>query len=205
MNVAYPVSGKVLARINSRKDKTISIPDLLDLGSRAAINQALARLARAGHIQRVGRGLYAIPRHSQLLNTTVAPPVNVLARAWARQNGLRLVPNGAYAANLLGLSTQVPAKYIFYTDGRTQTIRLGGSTVRLINRGPKTMRVRGELTASLFQALRHLGRERVQDEDVAKLRRLLRPRDRQDLKHSMKFATEWMRPVILKLLDREEP
>lgn len=203
MNVAHPVSDKIVAVMSSRRDKTVAIPDLLHLGSRAAVNQALARLAREGRIQRVGRGLYAMPRHSRLLNAPVGPSVDVLARAWARRNGLRLVPHGAYAANLLGLSTQVPAKYIFYTDGRTQTVRLGGATVRLINRGPRTMQVRGELAACLFQALRHLGSQYVKEEDLTRLGRILRPKDRADLKHNLKFSAEWMRPLLLKLLNGE--
>jgi hypothetical protein len=88
---------------------------------------------------------------------------------------LRIVPFGAFAANLLGLSTQVPAKYVYYTNGRTQRVRLGGAEVRFLNRGPKTMKVKGQLAAHIFHALRYLGKDRVSPDVIARLRRVTRP------------------------------
>ncbi len=200
MNTTHPVAGKILARLSKNPGVPLSIPDLLDLAARPAINQALARLTKAGKIQRIRRGLYAQPYYSTLLKTTVPPSVEAMAQAWARQNGLRVIPFGAYAANLLGLSTQVPAQYVYYTNGRTQQVRLGTSNVRFLNRGPKTMDVQGAMAAHIFQALRHLGRTRVGEAEIARLRRLLRPKDRADLKRSLKYAAGWMRPVIEQLV-----
>ena len=111
--------------------------------------------------------------------------------------------HGAHAANALGLSTQVPAKYVFFTDGRTQTITLGGSKVRLVNRGPKTMRLRGELATMIFQALRYLTPRYVRDPHVSRLQGILRPKDRLDLRYNLKYAAQWMRPIILKLINGE--
>lgn len=152
---------------------------------------------------RVGRGLYAWPRFSTLLKQNVPPSVDALAHAWARQNGLRIIPFGAYAANLLGLSTQVPAKYVYYTNGRTQRVKLGGVDVRFLNRGPKTMDVKGPLVAHIFQALRYLGKDRVAPVDIARLRRLIRPRDRADLKRNLKKAAAWMKPVLQSVLQED--
>ena len=161
-----------------------------------AIKQALSRLARDGTIQRVGRGLYAWPRFSPLFKEIIPPSVDALAKAWARSNALRIVPFGAYAANLLGLSTQVPAKYVYYTNGRTQRVRLGGAYVQFLNRGPKTMDVKGEMAAHVFQALRHLGKDGVTPDVVVRLRRIIRSRDRIDILRSLKLAPVWMKPVL---------
>lgn len=189
--------------MKSRKSDAVAIPDLLDLGSRPAINQALARLTRTGQIMRTGRGLYAIPRYSRLLKINMAPPVHVLVKAWARQQGVRVVLHGAHAANMLGLSTQVPVKLNYFTDGRTQTITLDGVKVRLINRGPRTMRLRGELATMIFQALRYLTPKYVHDDHIARLQGILRPKDRKDLKYNLRYAPEWMRPMIQKLIEGE--
>ena len=196
MNVSNPISNKVVARIRARDGAPVPIADLLDLGGRAAINQALSRLTRVGTIQRVGRGLYAWPRFSQLLNDTVPPSRDALVKAWARRNGLRIIPFGAHAANLLGLSTQVPAKHVYYTNGRTQTVELGSVKVKFLNRGPKTMEVKGELAAHIFQALRYLGKDGVTPRVVTRLRHLVRPRDRVDIRKSLKQASGWMKPVL---------
>jgi len=131
--------------------------DLLDLGTRPAVDQALSRLVQQGIIRRVRRGLYDLPRMGRLLKQPVVASPDELVHAWAKNNGLRVVPSGAYAANLLGLSTQVPAKIVYYTNGRTQTLQLGPYTIRLLNRGPKTMDVRGRVAPLVLQALRYLG------------------------------------------------
>jgi hypothetical protein len=205
MNVSHPVADKIVARIRRRNGTPVAIADLQDLAARPAINQALTRLTRQGRIQRVGRGLYAWPRFSALLNDTVSPDVDALAHAWARRNGLRIVPFGAHAANLLGLSTQVPAKYAYYTNGRTQQVRLGRAVVKFLNRGPKTMEVNGPLAAHIVQALRHLGKGRVAPRDVARLRRLIRDRDRDDLRRALKSATGWMRPILQDIIKEDPP
>lgn len=177
--------------------------DLADLALRPTISQALARLTRAGTVQRVGRGLYAWPRISTLTKRVMSPSVDALAQAWARRNGVRIIPFGAHAANLLGLSTQVPAKYVYYTNGRTQDVRLGGSQVRFLNRGPKTMDVRGQLAACIFQALRYMGKDQVTPGTVLRLRRLLRPRDSADILRNLKYATAWMKPVLQSVIQEQ--
>ena len=200
MKVSHPVADKIVAMIKKRDGVPVAIADLLGIASRPAINQALARLTKGKTIQRVGRGLYAWPRFSALLNDTVPPSVDALAHAWARKNGLRIIPFGAYAANLLGLSTQVPAKYVYYTNGSTQRVLLGGLEVQFLNRGPKTMEVKGHLVAHVVQALRYLGKSRVTPDVIARLRQIVRAEDRADIKRSLKQATGWMHPVLQRLI-----
>lgn len=196
MRVIHPIADKLVAQVKACAGKSVSIADFLDFGPRAAVDQALSRLVRQGTIRRVGRGLYAWPQYSTLLNQPVAPSPNDLARAWARQHGLRIIPSGAYAANLLGISTQVPAKIIYYTNGRTQTVKLGSHSVKFLNRGPKTMDVTGQVAPHVFQALRYMGANGMTPSVIARLRRLLKPKDKADLKRNLRRATGWMKPII---------
>lgn len=201
MKVAHPIADKVVARLRSAAAGTVvSAKDLLDLGPRAAVDQALSRLVRQGRIQRVQRGLYAWPRTGTLLKRPVVPAPDELAQAWAKKNGLRLVPSGAYAANLLGLTTQVPAKIIYYTNGRTRTLTLGPYSIRLLNRGPKTMDVPGRVSALVLQALRHVGKDGVTPEKIARLRRVLQNRDRAELAQALTQAPAWMKPILQQIL-----
>ena len=201
MNVIHPIADKLVARIKVQRGRSVSIFDLLDLGSRAALDQALSRLVRRWKISRVGRGLYAWPRISKLLNQPVTPSLNDLAQAWARQNGLRIVPAGAYAANLLGLSTQVPAKTVYYTNGRTQTVRLGSMPVRFLNRGPKTVDVSGRIAPAVFQALRYMGKDGMTTQNIKHLQSLLKPRDKTDLTRNMRYAAAWMKPILKQIAE----
>lgn len=203
MNVTHPIANKVLKRLWAKKGSPVPTRDLLDLGPRAAVDQALSRLAQQGAIRRVARGLYEIPRTGKLLNQPVAPSPDELVRAWARNNGLRVVPSGAYAANLLGLSTQVPARLVYYTNGRTQTLKLGPYTVRLLNRGPKTMDVRGQVAPLVLQALRYLGPKGVTPEAICRLRSTLSPKDKNELRQNLRYAAARMKPVIEQVAHEE--
>jgi len=126
-----------------------------------------------------------------------------LIRAWANNNGLRVVPSAAQAANLLGLSSQVPSKIVYYTNGRTRTLKLGPYTVRLLNRGPKTMDVKGRTAPLILQALRYFGRNGVTREMVRRLQVGLSPGDKAELRRSIRSAAAWMVPVIEKVVGEE--
>jgi uncharacterized protein DUF6088 len=203
MKTTQSTSEKILTRLKSRKGQGVPISDFLDLGNRPAVRQALSRLVRRGAIRRVRRGLYEIPQMGKLLNQPRVQSPDELVRAWARKNGLRVVPAGAQAANLLGLSTQVPAKITYYTNGRTRTLTLGPYSVKLLNRGPKTMGVRGRTAPLVFQALRYLGREGVTQEVVDRLRSTLSERDKDELRRNLRYAVAWMEPVIDEITNEE--
>nr|QEG97822.1 hypothetical protein AgrTiKerr27_00092 [Agrobacterium tumefaciens] len=90
--------------------------DFLDVAARAAVDQALSRLARNGKLRRLTRGLYDFPKvHPQL--GALSPRPDDVAKALARETGSQVQIAGARAANALGLSTQVPAHSIYLTDG----------------------------------------------------------------------------------------
>lgn len=197
------IANRIIARIRARDGGVVSIEDLLDAGPRSAIDQALSRLVRAGAIQRVRRGLYAWPRTNALLGRQQVPPPDEIVRAWAKKNGLRVIPSGALAANLLGLTTQVPAKIVYYTNGRTKTLKLGPYTIKFLNRGPKTMDVRGSISPLVFQALRSIGKGRVSSQVIEKLSRKLGPKDKKELLRNIPYAAAWMRPIIEDIAGRK--
>ncbi len=192
---------RIVARIRSRNGGVVSLADLLDAGRRTAVDQALSRLVRQGRILRVGRGLFAWPRMGTLFNRPILQSPDDLAQAWARKNGLKIVPSGAYAANLLGLSTQVPAKIVYYTNARTKTLKFGPYTIKFLNRGPKTMEVSGRVSPLVFQALRYLGKKGVTPQIVAMLTTRLHPKDKHELQRNLPHAAAWMKPVLEKIIE----
>lgn len=102
---------------------------LLHLGTRAAVDQALSRLARSGELLRLGRGVYARPVTTAF--GTRSPGVEQVVQAIAESHGETVVPTGAAEANALGLTTQVPVRQVFLTSGRTRRLTLGAQTVEL--------------------------------------------------------------------------
>src|ERR1700722_15737583 len=110
--------GQIVARIERLGEgKAFSAKDFLDIASRGTIDMALGSLTRSGTIRRIRRGFYAVPRVNEALGGKLSPDIDEAARAIARRQRWKIVPEGAWAANLLGLSTQVPAKIIYLTDG----------------------------------------------------------------------------------------
>jgi hypothetical protein len=196
MNVPHPIAERILAKLRAKQLQSFTVRDFLDLGDRPAVRQALSRLARQGTIRRIRRGLYELPRMGELLNQPVVQSPDELVCAWARKNGLRIVPSGAQAANLLGLSNQVPAKLVYYTNGRTKNLKLGPYSVKLLNRGPKTMDVNGRMAPLVYQALRHLGRAGTTTEVVGRLKSNLSSKDKAELRRNLHFAAVWMKSVI---------
>jgi hypothetical protein len=103
--------------------------------------------------------VYDFPNEHPVLGA-LAPSAEDIARALAGRDRTRLQPAGAYAANALGLSEQVPAKAVFLTDGPARTVKVGPTTIQLRRTTPKNMAAAGRLSGLLIQALRELGKER---------------------------------------------
>src|ERR1700731_2540901 len=124
------IDSRILARIHGRGHGSVFVPsDFLDLGSREAVDLALHRLTRKGTIRRLARGVYDFPNEHPVLGL-LSPSADVVARALAGRDRTRLQPAGAYAANILGLSEQVPAKAVFLTDGPSRTVKIGPTTIQ---------------------------------------------------------------------------
>lgn len=152
------VANKILRRVKGKGPGAVfTAMDFTDLGSRDALDQALARLARSGSIRRVDRGVYDLPRTHPVMGP-VWPAADVVARAVAKQTGSQLKVSGAAAANALGLSTQVSAKVEYLTDGPSRNIRVGNLAVRLKNAGLVDMLLPQTRAGMAIVALRHLGR-----------------------------------------------
>lgn len=114
----------------SGKGSLFTPTQFLDLGGRDAVDKALSRLAARDTIQRLARGLYHFPKKHPVLGVLLPKPEEI-AQAIARRDVARVQPTGAYAANLLGLSEQVPAKAFFLTDGLSRKVKLGSMEISL--------------------------------------------------------------------------
>lgn len=146
----------------------------LEHGSRAAVDQALSRLARAGVLVRVARGLYLRPKHNRFVGLVLPQPGQV-AEAFANLSGARVEVQGAEAARRLGLSTQVPLQPIFVTSGPAKRLRLGALEVVLRHAAPGRLNFAGTPVGLALAALRYLGRGAVNQNALETAHRRLPP------------------------------
>lgn len=180
--------------------------DFLDLGSRAAVDQALSRLVKAGQLRRAGHGLYDMPRMSTVLKRAAPVDLDAAIDALARRDGVRVMPDGLVAANQLGLTNAVPAKTSYLTDGSTRTLKIDGRTVQFRHAGPSVMQWAGKSAAPVAQALRWLGPDMAADPQVVMaLRRRLPDDVKRDLQQNSQDLPGWAMPVARSIAGDQAP
>src|ERR1700723_1151943 len=161
---------QIVARIEKLgPGKAFSAKDFLDIASRTTIDVALFSLTKSGKIRRIRRGLYDMPKVNEALGGKLSPDIDEAARAIARRQRWKIVPDGAWAANLLGLSTQVPSKIIYLTDGPTNEVLIGRRTIQFKHARPKALAGPEGKSALVVQALRYLGKDNVGPHEIGTL------------------------------------
>jgi hypothetical protein len=170
------------------------------MGSREAVDVVLHRLTRKGIVRRLARGVYDFPKEHPVLGP-LQPSADEVAQALAGRDRTRIQPAGAYAANALGLSEQVPAKAVFLTDGPTRTVKIGSTTIQLRRTTARNMAAAGRLSGLLIQALRELGKEHVTLERRTHSKRTLPLDQRRELLKDLRLAPAWMHPIFRELAE----
>ncbi len=179
--------------------------DFLDLANHETVRQILSRLTKEGTIRRLLRGVYDYPAFSTLLNTQSAPDPDVIAKAISRAHGWTVVPTGETALNKLGLSTQVPAQWQYFSDGPTKKYNWKGGTLLFTHRTNKETTALSPRTALIVQAIKALGETNVDDQVLATLREKLDDRDRTLLLREARYVTAWIYEIVKKLAKEEPP
>ncbi len=196
------IDSLILRRIRKMKPGTIFTPrDLASLGPRTAIASALSRYLKAGTLKQPARGLYQVPETHPLLGELRASP-DQIATALAGKHRLKLQPSGAYAANLLGLSDQVPQRVVYLTDGTPRRVRSGKQRIVLRRTTPRNMATAGRVSGLVIQALRYLGQRHVDQAVIEKLRRRLGPKERAQLLEDLSLAPAWIGELMREIASR---
>ena len=174
-----------------------------DLGSRDAIASALKRHKQSGLIRQLARGIYDYPKTDPELGP-LEPSIDDIAKAIAGRDAARLQPTGAYAANLLGLSTQVPMKVVYLTDSLSRTVQIGKRQITLKRTTPRNMAPAGKVSGLVIQALRHLGRANVDEQTIAQLDRVLDGQAKRQLMEDIRYAPAWVADILGELAAGEK-
>jgi len=193
------IVNKIVSRIYGNKRGWVFTPNhFLDLGSRTAVAQSLVRLAKSGTIRRLTRGLYDYPvKHPDF--GVLPPNYYRIAQALVGRDNLKIQPSGAYAANLLGLTEQVPAKIVFLTDGPNRKVQVGKRTIILKRTTPRNMATAGRISGSVIQALRYLKRKNTDSTIISKLKRRLSDKDKNMLMSDIRYAPAWIGDIFRKI------
>jgi len=190
---------QIIKRIRAKRRGWVFTPkDFLDLGSRALVDQTLSRLTHQGLIRRLGRGVYDFPKKHEVLGQ-LAPDTEGLARAVAPKSSSKIFMSGALAANTLGLSTQVPAKPTYTTDGPSQTKKVAGRTVTFKHSKVPLLDGVSDKANQTLQALAHIGKDNIDDAMLRRCAKTLTDRDIHGMLSHAGRTPSWMADIIHKI------
>jgi predicted transcriptional regulator of viral defense system len=184
---------------SKQKGVLLFADDFIEYGSSKAIQKALERLTNRGVITRVARGIFVRPMISVYLGE-VLPSVEEVAQAIAKRDRIKVIPTGTHALNILGLSTQIPLKLVYLTDGSPREINIGNRTIKLKKTTPKNLLAKGKTSRLVIQALREIGQDGITEEFEHKVIQILKQEERKDLEHDIPLAPVWIRKIMQQAL-----
>jgi hypothetical protein len=194
------VDSKIISRIyGTGRGWAFSQSDFADLGTRAAIDKSLQRLAAKGTIRRVMRGLYDYPEYSKRLNVIMGPNVDQVARALARKFRWSIQPTGMAALNVLGLSTQVQGRYAYMSDGPNRKYDLDGKELTFVHTAVRDSGFKLRESALLVEGLKALGPNRIKRDTIKKLQQTIPEELKPKIRKDTRTAVAWVRDMILKI------
>ena len=188
---------QILSRIESMaKGVVFIISDFSDLADVATVRKALSRLEEDGKIRRIMRGVYENPKFNDFLGEYVKPHPDKIAKALARNYGWTIVPCGDTALNMLGLSTQVPAVWLYVSDGNYREYTCGNFVIQFKRTTNKEISKISFKTALVIQAIKALGKDKITGDVIEKIRSLTTDEEKEQMFVEAKYATAWIYDVI---------
>jgi hypothetical protein len=188
----------IIGKVLKTRKGTLFFPEDFTLdGSSEAVRLALHRLEKKKIIKRIAQGIYTRPITSKYVGE-VLPTAETVAKAIAKRDRIRIVPTGAYALNALGLSTQMPMKLVFLTDGVQREVKIGKQMIKFKRTTPKNLLAKGAISSLVLQALRSIGITKVSSVEEKKIIELLKKEKAIHLKHDIQLAPVWIKKIMQK-------
>lgn len=192
-NQSKSYTGRIRDRVISFGRGSVFVPsDFKDIAGMETIKKVLQRLSGENLLRRVMRGVYDYPEYSDFLKEYIAPSPDRVARAIARNYGWTIVPFGETALNLLGLSSQVPAVWVYVSDGMYKEYVFNSTRIRFKRTTNKEITGISYKTALVIQALKALGSAYVDKHVIKTIAGKLSSEERQQLLTEGQYATAWI-------------
>lgn len=154
---------KIILKINELRLDAFTINDIIELGSYDNLRKTLERMTKSNVIRRLIRGVYDIPKYNKTFNMITPPSIDGIARALARSFNWDIYPTGNYALNVLGLSTQIPSKYVYISSGPYRKYDYEGTDIEFKHASLKETNSYSFNTNLIIQAFKELGKENINE------------------------------------------
>jgi hypothetical protein len=183
-----------------KKGVLIFAEDFSDIGNSKSISKNLEILVNEGILLRVARGIYYLPKIDKQMGALL-PDIEQVAKAIAEREKARIVPSGLAAIQKLGLSTQVPLKAVYYTDGSPRKLKIGKTSLIFKRTTTRNLALKGPISSLVVRALKEMGQTKVADEHIKIVTEKLKKEEKENILHDAKIAPAWIRNIMLKTLN----
>ena len=169
--------------------------DFYKYGSSSNIRLTLFRLENEGKLERIAHGIYLKPKRDPLLGI-IYPTIDEIAKQIAKRDKARIAPTGVLALYLLGLTTQIPLKAVYLTDGSQREIKIGNRTIQFKKTVPKSFAIKDELIHLIVQAFKEIGQKEITDDFFNQIKPSILHLNEQVIQKQLKYAPVWIQKII---------
>jgi len=103
--------------------------DFIKFGNRGVVDVTLYRLMKENKIRRLIRSIYEFPSYGKIIKGILSPDLNAVAHAIARKYKWHIQATDVEIQNFLGISTQVPGRYVYDSSGPNRTFHILNNTI----------------------------------------------------------------------------
>ncbi|MCM1091416.1 MAG: DUF6088 family protein [Muribaculum sp.] len=173
--------------------------DFTDIATASTVRKCLGRQVEEKNIRRIMDGVYEKPIYSNLLKEYIPANPDAIAYAIARSFRWSIAPCGDVALNKLGLSTQVPVVWSYISDGPYRKFSWDNITLSFKHRTNREISFMSETTTLVVEALKTLGKTRVDDSVILSLRNRLPEAEKKKMIKEATGVSEWIYAIIKKV------
>lgn len=175
------------------------VGDFADICNEKAASRVLSATEEKGTILRLSRGVYC--KAVQTRFGLVYPSVNKIVDAVAQRDHAQVLPSGVTAANILGMSTQVPTSYSYITSGSARQLTIGEKSINFLRSVPRNFAYKTTLAALMVQALKSIGEDNLGAEEESALRRAISATpDKDAFRSDVSMMPQWMKRYVSQLI-----
>jgi hypothetical protein len=169
--------------------------DFSQFGSSDNVRKVLSRLEKDNLLVRLAQGIYLKPNRDPLLGI-IYPNIEEIAKEIAKRDKARISATGVMASYLLGLTTQVPLKAVYLTDGSQREVKIGNRSIKFKRTVPKSFAIKDELLHLIVQAFKEKGQRNITKEFLDTIKTSVKKVDKQVIDSQLKYAPVWIQKAI---------
>lgn len=196
------LEAQILKSIKDKKLEVFYASMFLDLGNYKAISKSLERLVDKKEIRRISRGLYDKPTFNKKFNSYPSINIEKVALTIANEFNWNICPSPNNSLNILGLSTQVPSKYVYISDGPYRSYNINGTIIDFKHSNNKEISNYSYKTLIIIQALKVIGRNNVSNKDIEIIRNNLTKKEANILLKEGIKTNIWIYEIIKEICRR---